>query len=169
MTALIHPMGQGVLETLKRKYKRKIIEELILRDEEVISIPHFLKSINMQVVSNLIAASWNEISSNIIQLSWRKVIPSMARETVLQTTESSENSTSSLTYEPDIPTSANVIEVQTLFRTKFKNRNLTVIAWHLLKLPTAIKLLMVLWGHPQNCCRDSSGRSWVCMTVIVVS
>ena len=47
-------MDQGVLESLKR---RKILEELIFRDEEGTTIPDFLKSINMLKVSNLIAAA----------------------------------------------------------------------------------------------------------------
>jgi len=113
VTALIQPMDQGVLETLKRRYKRKILEELILRDEEGKSIPDFLKSINMLVVSNLIAASWKEIPSKTIQLSWRKIIPTVVREDVLQTHESSEAGPSSSTCEPDMPTSE---EVQILFR-----------------------------------------------------
>ncbi len=26
-------------------------------------------------------------------------------------------------------------------------------------------LIIRMWGHPQNCCRDTRGRSWVCVTV----
>ena len=57
VTALKQPMDQGVLECLKCHYRRKILEELLFRDEEGVSIPSFLKSINMLKVSNLIASS----------------------------------------------------------------------------------------------------------------
>ena len=31
VTSLIQPMDQGVLESIKRRYKRKLLEELVLR------------------------------------------------------------------------------------------------------------------------------------------
>ncbi len=76
---------------LFKKHKRKILEELILKDEEGISIPHFLKSINMQVASNLIAVSWNEISSNYCPIVMEKSYSNCGkRNSSPKTTESSE-------------------------------------------------------------------------------
>ena len=46
VTSLVQPMDQGVLESLKRRYRRKILEELIFQDEEGTTIPDYLKSIN---------------------------------------------------------------------------------------------------------------------------
>ena len=43
VTSLIQPMDQGVLDSIKRRYKRKIHEELIFRDNERVSILEFLK------------------------------------------------------------------------------------------------------------------------------
>ncbi len=75
VTSLIQPMDQGVLESMKRRYKRKILEELIFKDTEGVPIPEFLKKINMLRVTTLISASWNEITAKTIQLSWRKILP----------------------------------------------------------------------------------------------
>ena len=75
VTSLIQPMDQGVLESIKRRYKRKLLEELILKDEEGLPILTFLKSINMLRVVTLITASWNEIPARTLQKSWRKIIP----------------------------------------------------------------------------------------------
>ena len=69
VTSLIQP---GVLESIKRRYKRKILEELIFRDNEGVSILEFLKDLNMLCVSTLVAACRNDIPAKILQLSWRK-------------------------------------------------------------------------------------------------
>jgi hypothetical protein len=61
VTSLIQPMDQGVLESLKRRYRRKILEELVLRDDSGGSIIEFLKGIHLLKVSEMIAASWDEI------------------------------------------------------------------------------------------------------------
>ena len=75
VTSLIQPMDQGVLESLKRRYRRKILEELVFKDEEGVPILEFLKSLHMLRVSNLIAACWSEIPAKTLQLSWRKILP----------------------------------------------------------------------------------------------
>ena len=64
--SLIQPMDQGVLESLKRHYRRKILEELILSGS---SLVEFLKRINLLKVSELIAACWDEIQPTTPQLS----------------------------------------------------------------------------------------------------
>ena len=68
-------MDQGVLESIKRRYKIELLEELVLKDEEGIPILTFLKSINMLLVVTLISASWNEITARTLQKSWRKILP----------------------------------------------------------------------------------------------
>ncbi len=42
---VIQPMDQGVLECVKRRYRKKILEELIFRDEDGTSIVAYLKII----------------------------------------------------------------------------------------------------------------------------
>lgn len=75
VTSLIQPMDQGVLESIKHRYWKKILEELVLRDEDGTSIIDFLKGINMLKVTKMIAASWNEIKEKTLRLSWRKILP----------------------------------------------------------------------------------------------
>ena len=64
-----------MLESLKRRYRRKILEELVLQDADGVSILDYLKSINMLRVTTLIAACWNDIPEKILRLSWRKILP----------------------------------------------------------------------------------------------
>ena len=72
VTSLIQPMDKGVLESLKRYYHRKILEELVLSGS---SIVEFLKGINLLKVSEMMAACWDEIQPMTLQLSWRKIRP----------------------------------------------------------------------------------------------
>ena len=75
VTSLIQPMDQGVLVSIKRRYRKKILEDLVLQNDEGKSITDHLKTINLLKVSTIVAACWNEISANTIRLSWRKILP----------------------------------------------------------------------------------------------
>ena len=74
VTSLIQPMDQGVLQAVKMKYK-KLLRRLIIEDDVGGSIIDFIKSINMKIVVELVAESWNEICSTTIRKSWQKIIP----------------------------------------------------------------------------------------------
>ena len=80
VTSLIQPMDQGVLEALKRQYKKKILRKLLIGEENGESVVDFLKSVDMKVVADLIAESWDEIESSTIQKSWRKIIASTVQQ-----------------------------------------------------------------------------------------
>ncbi len=75
VTALIQPMDQGILVSIKRRYRRKILEELVFQDDQGMSIVAFLKKIDMLKVAKIIASSWEEISPRSVRLSWRKILP----------------------------------------------------------------------------------------------
>ena len=78
VTSLIQPMDQGVLVSIKRCYRKKILEDLVLQNDEGKSITDHLKTINLLKVSTIVAACWNEISANTIRLSWRKILPEVS-------------------------------------------------------------------------------------------
>ena len=114
VTSLVQPMDQGVLESLKRRYRRKILEELIFQDEEGTTIPDYLKSINMLNVSNLIGACWDEIPNKTFQLSWSKIIPSNSE--VTETPDMADISRAQTTRtEEQTCTSEAAMEFQMLF------------------------------------------------------
>lgn len=79
VTSLIQPMDQGVLEALKRRYKKKLLRKLVIEEENGSDIVNFLKSVNMKVVIDMVAESWDEIEPTTLQKSWRKIIPSQPR------------------------------------------------------------------------------------------
>ena len=71
MTSLIQPMDQGVLESTKHRYRKKLLQRLIIADEMETSIIDFLKTVDMKMVIELVAEAWDEISSRTLQRSWK--------------------------------------------------------------------------------------------------
>ena len=55
VTSLIQPMDQGVLVGLKHRYKKILLRRLLIEDENGVSLIDFLKSVNMKIVTELIA------------------------------------------------------------------------------------------------------------------
>lgn len=73
-TSLIQPMDQGVLETIKRHYKRDLLRKLLLLDEEGHSMVTYVKTINMKDVVYTSAASWEKITPLTLSKSWLKLL-----------------------------------------------------------------------------------------------
>jgi hypothetical protein len=70
-------MDQGVLETLKRLYKKKLLMRLVIEEEENgTGVIVFLKTVNMKVVVDMISESWNEIKATTLSKSWHKITAS---------------------------------------------------------------------------------------------
>lgn len=75
VTALIQPMDQGVIQAIKKRYKKKLLGRLIIQEESGMSIVTFLKKITLKVVVDLVAQSWAEIEPTTLRKSWRKILP----------------------------------------------------------------------------------------------
>ena len=73
VTALIQPMDQGVLESMKRVYRKNLLRDLISKTSNEM-IP-FLTEINMLDVINRISIAWDQVASDTIRKSWGKLIP----------------------------------------------------------------------------------------------
>ena len=73
VTALIQPMDQGVLESIKRRYRKSILRDLVSHPE--LDMLPFLKSINMLKVVERIATAWDQTTPDTIRKSWQKLIP----------------------------------------------------------------------------------------------
>ena len=68
------PMDQGVLEMLKRKYRKSLVCDLLLSEEEddVTACP---KKVNMLTIAEKSAAAWDEIPATTLHRSWAKLLP----------------------------------------------------------------------------------------------
>lgn len=75
VTPLIQPMDQGVIECLKKKYRRKFVGSIV--EQEDSDLIQAIKKLNIKDFIYTVASAWNEISPGTLKKSWRKVWPTM--------------------------------------------------------------------------------------------
>ena len=73
-TALVQPMDQGVLEAMKRRYRKSLLQRLLLEDQEGRSIIEFCKKINIKDVVYMAAAAWDDVLALTLAKSWRTLM-----------------------------------------------------------------------------------------------
>lgn len=74
VTSICQPMDQGVLEALKKKYRRKLMSVLISNIDEGNNMKDSLKKIDILDVVNWISQSWEEVEPVTLVRSWRKLL-----------------------------------------------------------------------------------------------
>ena len=95
-TVLCQPMDQGVLEALKRRYRKALLQKLLIEDQEGRSVIEFVKAINTKDVVFMTAQAWNDIPRLTLTRSWNKLL--LVVESTDQST-SAENDQASATVE----------------------------------------------------------------------
>ena len=73
-TSLIQPMDQGILQNIKRCYKRDLLLRLL--DDEVgsMNIAEFSKTLNIKDAVLMSAKSWSEVEASSIAKCWNKLL-----------------------------------------------------------------------------------------------
>lgn len=74
VTSLIQPMDQGVLENLKRNYRRLLLEQILDQVDNGCNLVDCLKEINLKNVAYWIAEAWSQVKNSTLQKSWSKII-----------------------------------------------------------------------------------------------
>lgn len=80
VTSLIQPMDQGVIECLKRRYRRKLLSEILEKMDSGMELISALKQINIKDVIYMIPKAHEEISSETYIKSWQKAWPNIENE-----------------------------------------------------------------------------------------
>ena len=76
-TSILQPMDQGVLEALKRQYKKNLLHHIILEnDASSLSIPDILKQLSIRDAVYWSAQAWDDASPLSLAKSWKKLLPS---------------------------------------------------------------------------------------------
>lgn len=73
VTSSIQPMKQGVIEKMKKLFRKSLLREMLLLEDHL-SILEFLKARNMKTCCTQIAGAWQEITNADIYRAWRKLI-----------------------------------------------------------------------------------------------
>ncbi|KAG8245417.1 hypothetical protein J6590_108198 [Homalodisca vitripennis] len=74
VTALLQPMDQGVIEKLKRMYKKQVLRRLLLADANEESVVQFAKKLNVKDCSYMIADSWSTMKESNLKNAWNKIL-----------------------------------------------------------------------------------------------
>ena len=89
-TSLIQPMDQGILEAMKRRYKKSLLRFLLVQNDcSSKSIPEIVKQLTIKDAVYWIAQAWDEISPETLTRGWNKLLQT-------QDLPSSENPVSSV-------------------------------------------------------------------------
>lgn len=72
-TSLMQPMDQSVIETFKRRYRKKFIQNLVM--EEELSLQEYWKAYNLKDVVDNASDAWADVSEETLKRSWNKLWP----------------------------------------------------------------------------------------------
>ena len=67
-TSVLQPMDQGILENIKKRYKRDLLLRLLDEGDSDSNIAEFRKTLNIKDAVLMTAKSWNKVE----QQSWKK-------------------------------------------------------------------------------------------------
>ena len=74
-TSVLQPMDQGILEALKRQYKKQLLRHLIIQDHSsTLSVPDVLKQLTIKDAVYWCAQAWEEITAQSLSKSWNKLL-----------------------------------------------------------------------------------------------
>lgn len=74
-TSTLQPMDQGVLECLKRRYRKLLLTELLFGDRDVDGVVNFWKTLTLKDCVYWIAEAWDFLPQRTVQRSWHKLAP----------------------------------------------------------------------------------------------
>lgn len=77
VTPLIQPMDQGVIEWLKRRYRKKYVGSLLDKTEGGCSLLEAMKILNIKDAIYTVASAWDEMKQTTLQKAWKKIWPSL--------------------------------------------------------------------------------------------
>ncbi|GBN83353.1 hypothetical protein AVEN_42483-1 [Araneus ventricosus] len=75
-TVILH-LDLGVIESMKRRYRKQLLSNLIFDDEEeaACSIVQFWKALTLKDCVYMVNAAWESVPEHSLKRSWRKLVP----------------------------------------------------------------------------------------------
>ena len=71
-TSVVQPLDQGIIRSVKRRYKKKLAERYLVSVENKKDANTLLKQLDIVVATNMVANAWKETNSTIIQNCFHK-------------------------------------------------------------------------------------------------
>ena len=102
-TSVIQPMDQGVLDTLKRYYRKKLMRTALSEVNDTKSMVEVKKNITIHDAINWAAEAWAEERPYTIYSSWKNILPHLVNQCVEEVYQSNTSES-----EEDFPLSYSV-------------------------------------------------------------
>ncbi|GBM86661.1 Jerky -like [Araneus ventricosus] len=79
-TAILQPMDQGVIESMKRRYRKQLLSKFLFEgdddeEEAACSIVQFWKALTLKDCVYTINEAWESVPEHTLERSWRKLSP----------------------------------------------------------------------------------------------
>ena len=71
-TSIVQPLDQGIIHSVKRRYKKKLAERYLVSVENNKDANTILKQLDIVAATNMVHNAWKETSATIIQNCFRK-------------------------------------------------------------------------------------------------
>jgi len=75
VTATLQPMDQGVIEKMKRSYRKQLLRRLLLAEKDEESVIEFIKKVNLKDCIYMLADAWESLTETNLQRAWKKLWP----------------------------------------------------------------------------------------------
>ncbi|XP_023247529.1 jerky protein homolog-like [Copidosoma floridanum] len=73
VTSLIQHMDKGVIEKMKRMYRKQVLRRLLLNDGTEDGVIEFSKSLNLKHCCYMIADAWDSLTEDNLRNAWKKL------------------------------------------------------------------------------------------------
>ncbi|KAK9751462.1 DDE superfamily endonuclease [Popillia japonica] len=68
-------MDQGVIEKMKRSYRKQLLRRLLLAEKEEENVIQFVKKVNLKDCIYMLAGAWESFTETNLKRAWRKLWP----------------------------------------------------------------------------------------------
>ena len=76
-TSILQPLDQGLLEALKRRYKKCLLRHIVLENSaSSLTVPDIVKALTIKDAVYWVSQAWEDVSPITVKKSWKKLIPS---------------------------------------------------------------------------------------------
>lgn len=82
VTALLQPMDQGVIEKMKRVYRKQVLRRLLLAESNEESVADFAKSLNLKDCCYMAADAWSKLTVDNLKNAWNKLLKQKDEKTL---------------------------------------------------------------------------------------